>query len=664
MPLMRGPLLPLLLTTFLAAPAAARWVPIGPDGGTVSALAVAPSARRTVYAATYDGLVFCSADAGASWSLAGPGLPSGSVATLVVDPRDASTLYAGLNGSTSKGGFRSVDGGRTWTSLGLPFTAVWSLAIDSRNPDVLLAGTGEGAFRSVDGGATWTLTGLVSAQFADVVAVAFDPGTPGRAWAAQAGGGGVFRSDDGGVTWTPRNNGLPGSGTAPSALAVDASSGIVYTGLAGLFGDPPLYRSTDGGATWAPVIPVEGTTVYALAVSSGPASTVYVSTPDGVFRGTDGGLSWSGPDSRAGLVLSFAVPPSPDATVYAGANALGVFKSTDRGVSWRPARRGLNAAGLQAFAVAPSAPSVIYASQTGRGVLRSTDGGTTWKEATDGIPPVLAPRVLRVNPLDPRTAYAADSYGRIWKTTNGGASWRFVSDDQTMGCMYTLDLAIDPVDPGNVYATGFKETACERQHEEGCLGFRSTDAGESWTCMKGGDAALAVDPRRPSTLFSGRFEQIFRSLDAGRTWKEVSGGFLQGTGGFVSALAVSPRAPEPVYAGTNLGVFQSMDGGSTWRPRNTGLPRRPSVYDLALSPSAPAVLYAAIQKYQPAFSRYSGSLYRTTDGAASWRQIPTDDLPRGLLVGMQVHPSRPDILFAAPIRGGLFRLTAAGGDAQ
>lgn len=642
-----------------SAAAEPRWTPIGPDGGTISALAVAPSARRTLYAASSGGTFFCSTDAGGTWSMAGRGLPFSSVASLLVDRRDASTVYAGLNGS-GKGAYRSEDGGETWSTLSLPFTNVWSLAMDPHAPDVLLAATGKGVFRSEDSGASWSLTGLVPGQlFQEVVAVLFDPRTPGRAWAAQ--GVSTFVSDDDGLTWTPRSSGLPAPGTGGvSTLAIDPASGTLYAGFSVPDGDAPLYRSTDDGLSWTPVPLDEENWVLALAVSSGPSPTAYASTPFGIFRSTDGGVSWSGPDAAGYGVLSFAVPPSPGSLIYAGAVTVGVVKSTDRGASWRASSRGLKADEVVGFAVAPSNPSVLYLSDGSRGVLRSTDGGTTWNPAGGGLVQGWAPRLLRVHPRDPRTVYAAADHGQIWKTTNGGASWTFLSGGEDMGCMGTTVLEIDPVDPDNLYATGFNEDSCERPHEEGCLGFRTADGGESWTCNReDGGVTLSIDPKRHSTLFFGNFQQIFRSTDEGRTWKDLAAEFLQGR--FLSTLVVAPRSPETVYAATNVGIFQSVDGGSSWRPRGTGLPRRPNIYELAGSPSAPQVLYAAIQKYEPALGRYSGFLYRTADGATSWKAVTLDGLPRGVLVEMQVHPSRPDILFAAPDRGGLYRLTDAEG---
>lgn len=222
--------------------------------------------------------------------------------------------------------------------------------------------------------------------------------------------------------------------------------------------------------------------------------------------------------------------------------------------------------------------------------------------------------------------------------------------------MHTLDLVIDPIHPENVYATGPLEASCGSSPRHRCLGFRSTDAGESWTCMKGGDIALALDPSRPSMLLAGASREIFRSTNAGRTWRDLGAAFLQVGDRRLSDLILMNRSPETVYAATNRGPFKSIDGGMTWRFRGTGMPARPDVYDLAGSPSSPLVVYATVQKYRPVFQSYDGALYWTQDGATSWRPVALEGTPRGRFVQMQVHRSRPDILYAAPERGGLYRL--------
>ena len=79
------------------------WTPIGPERGTVTAMAFSVNGR-TAYTATQDGGVFKSINSGRSWSRTGDGL-RGSVADLEADskdlevsPSDPSTVYAATSG--------------------------------------------------------------------------------------------------------------------------------------------------------------------------------------------------------------------------------------------------------------------------------------------------------------------------------------------------------------------------------------------------------------------------------------------------------------------------------------------------------------------------------------------------------------------------------------
>lgn len=102
-------------TRAVAQTGASHWVSIGPEGGTVLALAVDPRSPSTIYAGCNGG-IFKSENGGSSWAPTGLGGPK--VLALVLDPTRTLTLYAGTN----KGIFKSTDGGSTWTpaKTGLP----------------------------------------------------------------------------------------------------------------------------------------------------------------------------------------------------------------------------------------------------------------------------------------------------------------------------------------------------------------------------------------------------------------------------------------------------------------------------------------------------------------------------------------------------------------
>src|SRR5512135_3396669 len=84
---------------------------IGPDGGTIVALAIDPSNPQTVYAGSYGSGVFKSLDGGTTWQAASQGLTNLYIYSLAIDPTHPATVYAGTYRSQV---YKSEDGGKTW----------------------------------------------------------------------------------------------------------------------------------------------------------------------------------------------------------------------------------------------------------------------------------------------------------------------------------------------------------------------------------------------------------------------------------------------------------------------------------------------------------------------------------------------------------------------
>src|SRR6266851_1805620 len=159
----RALLLPLLMLGCMSGAGIASaqpgtWTSNGPGGGTVFALAIDPLTPTTIYAGTYLGGVFKSANGGASWSASNTGLTNTNVRALAIDPLTPTTIYAG----TYLGGgvFKSANGGASWSASMTNTTyVVQMLAIDPRTPTTIYAAADSfgGVFKSANGGATWSL---------------------------------------------------------------------------------------------------------------------------------------------------------------------------------------------------------------------------------------------------------------------------------------------------------------------------------------------------------------------------------------------------------------------------------------------------------------------------------------------------------------------------
>ena len=101
-----------------AADTADAWTPLGPNGGTVSALAIDPQNVDTVYAGTREAGVYRSTNGGRSWQPAGL---DGGIVLLAVAP-GTQAVYA-VAGTVSRALYRSLDGGASWVSLAAGLSA-------------------------------------------------------------------------------------------------------------------------------------------------------------------------------------------------------------------------------------------------------------------------------------------------------------------------------------------------------------------------------------------------------------------------------------------------------------------------------------------------------------------------------------------------------------
>ncbi len=642
------PLLAAILVSALSIPQAA-WaniagslIPLGPDGGTIDALAVDPLDSLTVYAGAPDngGGVFKTSDGGETWAPVRNGMPLGaSVRSLAVDPSRHTTVYAG----TFLGVYKSTDGGASWSprNQGLnPDNQVFALAIFPGSPDTVLAGSERGIYRSLDGGATWALAnqGLPSPPEPPGPFVRALAASPSAAYATVSSNG-VFKSVNGGASWSAVNRGLP-AGADVVALAASQHDGTVYAAtLQGVF------QSLDAGSHWAAAngdLP-GGLVIEALAVDPGSPATVFAGTNGGVFRSDNRGTSWS--PASSGLtsrdVLTLAV--SQTGTLYAGTASIsafqvspgGVFQSADGGHTWQRRSQGISTLFVTAFATEPTTPATLWVITTA-GLFRSGNGGGSWSPIDPGIPgnpvslavdqnlPGNAYVVLSSsssgNPalvftassgktwrrlptpafsnffaisLDPRTHGLFLSGSGVYRSVDGGQTWtaaagRNANDD--IGGDFIFQVVPDLSTPGVLYAAGEKPPGPALRPPPQARAFKSTDGGVTWsrsdTGLEGAGSLnrILVSPNAPATLYGLSDGPIFRSLNAGATW-EVAAPALP-----ARPLDLVAAADGTLFVATQgAGVLTSVDG-QTWTPVE-GLPAQLSATTLRFDPNNPRLLY-------------------------------------------------------------------------
>ena len=638
------------------------WNVLGPDGGPVNDLAFQPRSSQVLYAAVTGG-VYKSQDAGATWAWAGSGLdPKAQTPSVAVDPVRPNIVYA------SQGDlFRSTNGGRSWELRRIGVSYCYQVAVHPRSSGTVFAATTSGIYRSANGGAAWSRVSQGLPRKYGATLIAFDPSREDRlfAWIQQAGFdppqvGELVRSNDGGTTWQKLPGG-PQQNQRIQSLAVDPRQPqTLYASV-----NRGVYKSVDGGRTWKPTA-LSSVAVYTLKMHAG-LGDVYAGTGRGLFRSHDGGATWvrysQGLEGAAVVALAFS--PSPAPTVYAGVvdfcERAGVFKSVDAGSSWSFSGRGISALLVASVAVDPTNPNVLWviASQV---AFRSADRGRTWARVSPGPGGGAGGAVqVAVDPLDGATVYLVLPDGTVRRTRDSGETWETAGHlPSTPFQCSGAALAIDPRTPTTLYTVPGPEG-----HGLGIA--KSTDGGATWFDLQGDPAdmvfgGLVIAPSSPSTLYdeggggTGGY-RVVRSLDGGATWTRIQNGLPPD---FAVGLAVDPIVSTTVYGLTGNGnlppdqpgngdIYKTVDGGDTWTLSSDAL-RGLDPGLMVSSPSISGLLYAAVT---------FDDVYEIQDGRGTAEPLGTSPVEE-FYTTIAVDPTDPCRIYAGTAGNGVLAFTKSG----
>lgn len=133
--------------------------------GNIVSFAESPKNENLLFVGTDDGLIQITEDGGKNWRRMDKftGVPDTTyVSDLLASQHNESVVYATFdnhkNNDFKPYVLKSMDKGRTWTSIrgNLPDNgAVYTIAEDHVNPNLLFAGTEFGVYFSIDGGKKW-----------------------------------------------------------------------------------------------------------------------------------------------------------------------------------------------------------------------------------------------------------------------------------------------------------------------------------------------------------------------------------------------------------------------------------------------------------------------------------------------------------------------------
>jgi len=279
--------------------------------------------------------------------------------------------------STSQKGFNSATSHYSWNNVGPTDVGgrTRALGIDSRNPNVIIAGGASGGmWKSIDGGNSWQMKSDLNQNMSvtDVIQDPLNPDTwyyasgefsgnsaSDRGFRAPYFGTGIFKSTDNGETWSrlavteDNDTSYNSRFDLVSRIIINPVTGSLFIASNG-FG---IYKSTDGGTSFSttPVLGAESGQLYST-IEAAADGTLYAAlsqdnfgntsyTP-GIYFSTDDGESWNNitpetfPNTHQRTVLSIA--PS-DNKVFYSYTQKGAGDNTNQGISFH--KFTLNSAG-------------------------------------------------------------------------------------------------------------------------------------------------------------------------------------------------------------------------------------------------------------------------------------------------------------------------------
>ena len=621
-------------------------------------------------------------------------------------------------GATGGGLWKTSDGGALWrpvTDGQIHSSSVGAVAVAGSNPDVVYIGTGEseirgniiqgdGAYKSTDGGKTWTHIGLVETQVISKIRV--HPANPDLVYVAAFGHHarpnaerGVFRSKDGGKTWERIL--FRDDKTGAIELILDPHNPqVVYAALWEAYrnswemssGGPGsgLFKSTDGGDHWSeisrnPGLPRGTLGKIGIAVSPADSNRVYAqieAEDGGFFLSDDAGATWKKVNERRDLRQRafyysrvYADPKATDTVYELNVNFM---KSVDAGKTWTQIRppHGDN----HDLWIAADNPARMIEANDG-GATVSVTGGETWTPETMSTSQIYhvittghVPYHVCGAQQDNTTACvssvapaggpggAGGSANQVFYSVGGGESGYIANDLRNPDVFYAGSY-------GGLITRLDRRTGQERAinpYPDNPMGYASADIAErfQWTFP------IVIAPTDPNILYVAS-QHLWKSTNEGQSWTKVSPDLTRhdprtmgASGGPITkdntgvetyatifSIAPSPKDANLIWTGSDDGlVYVTRDGGANWRnvtPKEFGDYARISLVEA--SPWRPATAYVAANRYQ--LDDFKPYVFRTDDYGSTWTAITSGVAPNDFARAIREDPKRERLLYLGTEHG-------------
>lgn len=620
---------------------------IGPAfmSGRIADIAIHPENRSHWYIAVGSGGVWETENAGTTWTPVFESEGSYSVGCVAIDANQPDVIWVGTGENVSgrhvgygDGIYKSLDGGNSWTRMGLEDSEhISMIRIDPRDSRVVYvaaqgplwsAGGERGLYKTVDGGETWEKL-LGGGEFTGVNEVHLDPRNPDvlyavtwqrfRNVAALMDGGpesGIHKSTDGGYTWRELTEGLPSDNMGKIGMAISPiDPDVLYATIELKLRTGGVWKSDDAGETWqqqSEYVPGGTGPHYYQEIWASPHEFDRLYHADVYLHySVDGGKNFIKTETQDKHVDHHALAFDPnDENFLLVGNDGGLYESLDRGENWRFVA---NLPVTQFYKVTVDYDEPFYniyggtqdnSSQGGPSRTQNVHGiaNSDWFIALggDGHQPAA-------DPSNPDIVYAQSQQGNLYRFDRRTEEVVFIQPQPEKGepterWNWDSPILISPHDPARLYF------ASQRV-------WRSDDHGDSWRTISG-DLSRGID-------------RIGKPL-MGRVWSydEPWDLLAMSNYGSITSLSESPIVDGLIYAGTDDGIIQvSQDGGRNWQ-RTDSLPGVPSMFfvnDIKADLFDPDTAYVVVDDHKS--GNFSPYVLKTTNRGRSWRSI-AGDLPK------------------------------------
>lgn len=652
---------------------ALKWRSIGPavTSGRVADLAVDPSNPDRWVVATAAGGVWLTENHGLSFEPVFDGEGSYSIGCVTIDGSNPNTVWVGSGENNNQrsvaygdGIYRSQDGGRSWTNMGLKNSEhIGMIAVHPSNSNIVWVaaygpvwspGGDRGIYKTTDGGQNWRRVLNVS-ENTGFNEVHVDPRNPKvlyatahqrrrHVWTYISGGpeSGLYKSEDGGETWNELKSGLPNGDKGRFALAISpVNPDVIYCMVEG----HGLYRSSDRGASFKKQSDHATSGNYYVELFASPHDVDVVYSMDTYAQWSeDGGKTFKGLGERGKHVdnhVAWIDPTNPKHLVL-GCDG-GLYETWDHASSWHFKS---NLPVTQFYRVAVDNATPFY----------NVYGGTQDNFSLGGPSRTINDRGIvnsdwyvtqtgdgfesQVDPINPNIVYAQAQYGwlqRYDRQSGEGVPIKPIEGPGEKAYRWNWDapLLISPHNNKTLYFAANKL-------------FKSSDRGNNWTAISG-DLTRQIDRNALPVM--------------GKVWSMDAIAKNQSTTiyGNIVALHESPVAKGLLYVGTDDGLVQiSENDGGAWRKvdKFPGVPANTYVNDLKASLHDANVVYAAFNNHKNGdFKPY---VLVSKNKGKTWESI-TGDLPeRGSVYSIAQDHKDPNLLFAGT-EFGIYYSTTGGG---